>query len=200
MAETVVRFENVELRLDDPAISDTERPVINAVSKKLACCAEHKARIGPELYELQTLTKLNVSCEMVGFNVWGHVYLVQRQPLVESPHEPYPDFWHTLGSGLEPYEEWENVFVSVARKFGEHVVLEHITYVNPVGYPPIAHDLPRGPYLLQIFIARIVGIATNPRGRFFNRAEIPWDDLVPSHKNIILPAAFRKYDTKRFSW
>lgn len=198
MAE--VEATEVVFDTEDPAIADTERPVMRAVLQKLACCAKYKARIGPELYELQTLTKLNVSCEMVGFNDRGQVYLVQRLPLVDSPHEPYPDCWHALGSGLEPSDHWEDVFIRVARKFGEYVVLDHITHVEPVGYPPIANDPPRGPYLLQIFIARIVGMPTNPRGRFFSRVEIPWDDLVTSHKNIILPSAFRQYDTKRFSW
>ena|SRR3989344_1437805 len=198
MAGAIIRFENIELQVEESVVHEWERPVIIAVLRKLACCVEHKARIGPELYELRARMKLNVSCEMVGFNNDGQVYLVQRPSCAESPHEPYPEKWHAPGSGTEPYEEWEDVFVRVAREFGEYIVLDHITHVEPVGYPPLTPAPPRATHLLQVFVAQIVGMPTNPRGRFFSRAEIPWSDLVACHKDIILPSALKWYDEVGF--
>src|SRR3989344_323757 len=189
----MVAFDSSTLYTRDPVIHDFERPVMQAVLQKLACCAEYHARLG-NLHELQTLTKLNVSCEMVGFSTDGRVYLVQRPSVEEKPDEPYPLKWHALGSGVEPYEHWEDVFVRVAKKLGKHVVFEHTKYVPPIGYPLIAHDPPRGPYLLCIFTTHLYGDPTNPRGRFLSRDEVSKLDLVESHRNIILPTAFRWYD------
>lgn len=142
--------------------------------------------------------KIAISCEMVGFNDEGQVYLVQRPSLVESPDEPYPEKWHAPSSGIEPYEGWEDVFVRIARKFGERVVFDHIIHVETIGYPPIVHDPPRGSYLLQIFIARIVGVPTNPRGRFFPREQVFQLDTVRSYMDVIFPAAVEWYDAVGF--
>ena len=86
-AERVVQFENMVMRIDNPSITSEEREVIRAVLQKLAGCALQKARLG-DLYEQKTLTQLNVSCEMVGFNDRGQVYLVQRPSREESSYEP----------------------------------------------------------------------------------------------------------------
>lgn len=193
MIKQAVQFGRIDFYPDDPAISDNERFIMRTVLKKLETCARAKAKLG-DLYELQTLTKLNVSCEMVGFNNEGEVYLVQRLSKEEKSDEPYPLQWNAPGTGIEPYEHWEDVFIRVARKFGKNVVLEGIKFVSPLGYPPIAHDPPRGPYLLCIFIASIYGNPDNPRGRFFGHEEMFQLNLVESHKNIILPTAIQAHN------
>ena len=204
MTDTSVTFDRVVLNVSDPAITDAERPVLKAALQKLTICAKANARLG-DLYELQTVTKLNVSCEMVGFNDIGQVYLVQRPSKEEKPDEPYPLMWHALGTGIEPYDghgnvvKWEDVFKTVARKFGNDVVLHNIAHVPPIGYPLIAQDPPRGPYLLCVFTAILHGTPSNPRGRFFTQLEAALKlDLVASHRDIVLPAAFHWYHKNIF--
>jgi hypothetical protein len=194
--EQVTAFWNAKLNSLSPAIEASHRQILHAALAKLAACAKVNARLG-DLYEPQTRTKLNVSCEMVGFNEDMQVYLVQRPSKEEKPDEPYPLKWHTLGTGIEPFGDsgnviqWEDVFVTVARKFGKNVVLKNIQHVPPIGYPHIAHDLPRGPYQLDIFRADIVGQPDNPRGAWFGLKEALQLDLVDSHRKIILPAFSR---------
>jgi hypothetical protein len=189
MTESIIRLANVEVLPDNPVISEAERYLMHVVLQKLATCAKANARLG-DLYEPQTLTKKNVSCEMVGYNERGEVYLVQRPSKEEKPDEPFPLQWHVPGSGLEPYDHWEDVFMRVARKFGEDVILQNIKFVSPTRYPYIVHDPPRGPYLLQIFTATICGKPDNPRGMWFTKAEAMKLDLVESHRKYILPAGF----------
>jgi len=46
-------------------------------------------------------------------------------------------------------------------------------------------------YLAQIFAVWVDAEPKNPRGKFFSPNKIPWDRLVKSHREVIIPEGLR---------
>lgn len=131
----------------------------------------------------------NVSTEGVFFNEHEEVYLIKRPSLAMTPHEPYPDKWHSPGETHGSHESNHDVFKRlIHEELGSIKVLEQLGPFFQEG-----HDPPRAWYELLITPALIRGVPNaDARGKFFNIGKIPWDDLVGSHRTIILPLAIKE--------
>lgn len=136
----------------------------------------------------------NVSTEGVFFNEHEEIYLIQRPSLSMKPHEPYPDMWHSPGETHG--DEWNNeVFTRlIPEELGDVKILRQLGPFLAEG-----HDPPRGRYVLLITPTLIRGTPNaDARGKFFTIRDIPWDQLVASHREKILPRAIE--EAKKAGW
>lgn len=195
MAEEKHVFDKITFHADDPVLSETDRLIVLAVLRKLAVCARVKTRLGPEIAEARTLMKKNISTELVVFD-GDKVYLQKRDSLKKNPHEPYPDMYCAWGTGHEPFDSAEDTFLRTQKKLGEKFPLAMPVEVFPKRgeYLPEAQDSRRGVYQLRIFVTVVMGDILYPNGQWFFPKDIPWDMLVPSHRDIILPRAMDEYE------
>lgn len=170
----------------DPGSTDWTLEETEAAAKildKIAYCHGQGKGVPVRVFEAHLRSKKNISSEVVITNADGEVYLIQRPSMAQSPHEPYPELWHTPGVTHLESEVIPDTFKRLeAREFGG-VKLQNVTWVDKAE----VKDPPRGRYLLLIFYAHVDAEPKNPRGRFFRAGEIPWDELVPAHRDIILP-------------
>lgn len=197
MGTQTFSFNKVVFDSDDPDSSETDRLIVYAALRKLATWARVNTRLGSEIAEARTLMKKNISTELVIFNVNdGMVYLQKRDSLEKNSHEPYPDMYCAWGTAHEPFDSVEDTFFRVQKKLGTLFPLAMPVEVFPKRgeYLPEAQDPPRGVYQLRIFVTVLLGGTVNSTGRWFLPKDIPWDKLVPSHRDIILPRALEEYE------
>ena len=158
-----------------------------AFLEKIAYCQDQGKGMPGPVFEAHVRSKKNISTQIVIHNGAGEVYLIQRPTREQNPSEAYPGKWHSPGvtHGKNELTDPDTFNRLVAREFGG----VEFTGAVEMGSPEVK-DAERGTYLLRVFLAGIDGAPKNPRGRFFARSEIPWDDLVASHRDVILPTAF----------
>ncbi len=181
----------------DPAISDPVRHMLRAAYRKRATLNRAKTRTG-DLFEEDALGTLNISFEPVPFNAVGQIYLEQRPPLEEKPHERYPNMWAGMGAVIDHYERLEDAWARVVKKFeGARIIQAVPVSLNGI-LPRHVFDPDRGPFVLHVVAVLLEGIPNNPHGKFFTREELWGLDLVGSHRDIILPAALQWYDEVGF--
>lgn len=196
MAEEKRVFGKIVFDTGDPTLSETDRLLVLAVLQKLSACARANTRLGSEIAEARTRMQKNISTELVIFNVNdGMVYLQKRDSREKNPHEPYLDRYCAWGTGHEPFDSVEDTFFRVQKKLGAKFSLAMPVEVFPKRgeYMPEAQDPPRGVYQLRIFVTVLMGSVLHPNGYWFSPNDIPWDKLVPSHRDIILPRALDEY-------
>lgn len=191
-------FKNIVFNPDDPDLSETDRLVVYAALRKLTACARVNARLGPTIAEERTRMKKNISTEMCIFQgVSGRtqVYLQKRDSLAKNPLEPYPDMYCAWGTGHEAFESVSDTFYRVQKKLGTEFPLAIPVEMFPKEgeYLLEAEDSPRGVYLLRIFVTVPMGNAVSPNGHWFCIEDIPWNELVPSHRHVIIPRAIQKF-------
>lgn len=143
-----------------------------------------KSLPGP-VFEGHLAGKKNVSTEGVFFN-GDSVYLIKRSSRLENASEPYPDMWHSPGVTHYPLESNQQGFARlIKRELGDVEILDQCGPFLGEG-----HDLPRARYVLLTTPTLIRGAPNaDARGKLFRISEIPWDDLIASHRTTILPLA-----------
>lgn len=166
--------------------TEEEVSVAVAVLQKIAYCQNMGKGFPGEVFEAHVVSKKNISTEVVIFDNEGRVYLIERPSLAENPSEPYPGQLHSPGvtHGKNEFTMFDTFQRLEKREFGG-VALENIEHVaeQEVGDPQ------RGIYLLRIYTATTNEEPKNPRGKFYRPEDIPWDRLVESHRDVILPIA-----------
>lgn len=155
---------------------------------------EVRRRLPGPVFEGFRQNMKNVSTEGVFFNERGEVYLIRRPSLETKPHEPYPNMWHSPGETHS--DEWNgDVFKRlIPEELGQIEILDQLGPFLDEG-----HDLPRARYVLLITPTLIRGTPNaDARGRFFRISDIPWDQLVASHREKILPHAIQ--EARKAKW
>lgn len=181
--------------MSDVLLPNWSRADINVavmVLGKIVDFTRAKRPLPSEVFELMTQAKKNISTEAVVFNPRGELYLVRRPSVLDSPHEPYPDQWHSPGVTHNAYESNAEALVRLLdRELGSVTVVEqHDVGVEEVDGPP------RGRYLLMIKVVLVRGESlSGSRGQFVATTNIPWEHLVESHRTTIIPAAINKART-----
>lgn len=141
----------------------------------------------PEVFEAHVKTYRKTSTEVVFFDTEGRIFLSYRPE--ENVHDPYRGKWHSPGvthlrddKGSQPYLRLLRTEIS------EGSVNIDGPYL--VGEKP-SDEPQRGPYNLRIHIARVFDgeQSLRSKGTFFPIDEIPYDQLVESHRNIVIPTA-----------
>lgn len=166
-----------------------EKLVACAILEKIAYCQNRggDAPLPGEVFEAHCRSKVNVSTELVLVNDNGDVYLVKRPEAGENPTDPYAGLLHAPGATWNKGESFKDTFDRLRRSEG-------ISFTEPVRRDVrVMRDDKRGTYLACIFVALATRLSTNPRGKFFPIAEIPWDKLVRSHAEVVLPAGLGMY-------
>ncbi len=183
-------------RLVDPTTTvwtEEERVAALDVLAKIALCEKEGMRL-ENIHEARTRGAVkNISTEAVCFNEKdSSVYLIERPSLEENPDEAYPHAKHSPGVTHGALETDEMALERlIAREFGG-VKPNEVRFIGKEN----ATDPPRGLYLLliHVLIFKWGAEPKNLKGRFYRREEIPWDELIQSHKNIILPKALKWWD------
>ena len=154
------------------------------ILEKIARCQDHDYGVPGKVFEAHLRSKKNISTEMGIFDALGRIYLIQRPTLAENPNEPYPGQYHSPGvtHGKNEFTDPDTIQRLVNREFGGVQIVD----LRKVDERDI-RDEQRGMYRLLIFVGRVEAEPKNSRGRFFDLNEIPWDQLVKSHREIILP-------------
>ncbi len=161
-----------------------------AVLRKIAHCYDTVGRIPGKVYEAHLRSKKNISTEMVVFNERGEVYLIERPPLEENPSEPFPGELHSPGvTHLQGEFTEPDTFNRLVRsEFGGRS-LRMVQKAEELDHS----EAMRGMYRLIIYVGMTDGEPVNPRGRFYGINEIPWDRLVASHREVVVPAGIRHF-------
>ncbi len=187
------REHSVTIEARSTGWSPGEEKVAIDVLQKIACCEDAGKGLPIAVFEAFVAAKKNISTEVVVFNERGGIYLIQRKSREESPTEPYPNQWHTPGVTHQKNETHEGAFARlVKREFGEMPILRRSFVDDREGADP-----PRGPYILRIFAVELAAAPKNPRGRWFSVDDIPWEELVPGHRNTIIPLALAHHKLAR---
>ena len=168
--------------------TEEETKTTLAVLAKMANCQRATGRLPLSVFEAFTAAKLNVAFEIVCFDAEGRVLLGRRPSKKENPDEPYPGLWHSFGVTLRSFEAPEEAMKRFVATEATLAKLEFVGWawsVNP----------PRGPYIQLIFWAEV---EEEPQtGELFKEEDIPWDELVPSHREILLPKALAAWKARK---
>lgn len=186
MNEVIINTVSVEWTED-------EKFLWNGMRKKLALCFEKGARLG-QIYEDFLALKKNISTEAAIFNQEGMLYVVRRPSKDEKVEEPYPNMEHCPGTTHELQDAFPDTVLRIGiREFNKPLL--HVVPVFPEAgkFLPEVQDPPRGPYLQCVIVAMAPGDPINKRGRFVPIGQIPWDQMVASHRNVVIPEALRFY-------
>lgn len=112
---------------------------------------------------------------------------IKRPSKEEKPDEPYSDRDHTPGVTHNKHDTIADTFKALEKREFGGVAMSSVDFVGIAE----AQDPPRGPYLLLIHAATIDATPVNPRGRWVAIKDIPWEDLVTSHREKIIPTALK---------
>ena len=159
-----------------------------AVLAKMANCQKNTGRLPRPVFESFAGAKLNVSLEIVCFDANGRGALGQRPTHDKNPDEPYPGLWHSFGVTIGTFEAPP---LALQRFFKTEAAPVSVDFVDWIW----TWDPPRGPYILLIHIAELKG--QPPAGEFFAERDIPWGDLVPSHRKVIIPKALAAWKARK---
>lgn len=155
------------------------------VLEKIKNFQDHLVRLPERVFEAHARSKKNVSTEMVAFNDLGQIYLIRRPSFEKNPNEPYPNQLHVPGATLKRSETLQTSIERLERRElrGVRCSKTHLVDCSEV------YDEQRGGYILRIVLARTRSQSVNSRGKFYAISDIPWKELVSSHRDIILPKA-----------
>ena len=105
--------------------------------------------------------------------------------LAEDPAEPYPGLLHSLGVTHRTENGTQAMLRLLEMEVGADVTLDGPHRVVELDIPPDA----RGIYEMRIHIARVTCGTIRTKGEFYDWCTLDYDELVWSHKAIILPIA-----------
>lgn len=176
------------------AWTDEEKDYGKAVLQKISHCEDERARLGP-MFEPWVGAKKNISTEIVLFNNREEIYLIRRPSKEEKPDEPYADRDHTPGVTHNKHDVIADTFKALEKREFGGVAMSSVASVGVAE----AQDPPRGPYLLLIHAATIDATPVNPKGRWVAIKDIPWDNLVTSHREKIIPAALEWWEKHKMA-
>lgn len=175
--------------------TDEEKGVGKAILQKISFCEDERARLGP-MFEPWVKAKKNISTEVVLFNDREEIYLIRRPSKEEKPDEPYPNQDHTPGVTHNKHDTIADTFKALEKREFGGVAMSSVDFVGINE----AQDPPRGPYLLLIHVATIANaMPVNPRGRWVAIKGIPWNNLVTSHREKIIPAALEWWEQHKMA-
>nr|AQS32888.1 hypothetical protein [uncultured bacterium] len=164
---------------DSAEWTDQEKLIAVSVLNKIVFCQLKRVLLPSVVYEAHLAGKKNVTTELLLIKD-GKLFLVKRPSRKENPNEPYPDLWHSTGVTHLSTELESEALKRLSESEG--VIFQG---VRSLAYAEI-HDPPRAKYLAHIMIADLIKYS-NPRGRLFSREEIPWHDMIGSHRNVLVP-------------
>jgi hypothetical protein len=138
-----------------------------------------------DVYEVWLTTFKKISTEMVIVNAQGEIYLARR---TQSPLDPYAGQLHAPGV-VHLYNErnegaWQRL---VNNELGPDAVFD-----GPHFLCELENNEPvRGLLQMRIHMTRLITSSTKLTrvGRFYPVKEIPWSELVKSHREIVVPLA-----------
>lgn len=164
--------------------TDDEIRLATAILEKIAFCQQQTDTGLPgHVFEAHLRGKKNVATELVLLNDRREIYLVRRPTREENTSEVFPGALHSPGvihmARETLADTFERLRVREGIPFQTPVLACEEEYLDPV----------RGMYFLRIFIALATGEPINPRGKWFAIADIPWSEVVASHRDIIIPMA-----------
>lgn len=164
--------------------TDDEKDYGKVILQKISFCEDERARLGP-MFEPWVEAKKNISTEVVLFNDRYEIYLIRRPSKEEKPDEPYPNQDHTPGVTHNKHDKLPDTFKALEKREFGGVAMNSVDFVGIAE----VQDPPRGPYLLLVHAATIDAAPVNPRGRWVAIKDIPWENLVTSHREKIIPMA-----------
>ncbi len=171
-----------------------EREVAVQVHNKIRTCALAGKPIPANVFEAQAGSKKNVSTEGVFINLDGEIYIVKRKSLLEKDTEPYPDMWHTPGVMHAANEDLDQTYARLVKsELGDDITI--IERRGPIAIE--AEAPPRAKFTMLIMPTLISGMPSKA-GKFVQVTDIPWDQLIPCHRDQILPTALK--DARRAGW
>lgn len=158
------------------------------VMRKIAYCQKNGERLPGPVFEAHVESKKNVSTELVVFDAEGSVLLIERPSLSENPTEPFPGELHVPGATHMLETE------SAAMR---RLIDQELDGLSILGRRKILEveslNSKRGIYRMIIYAALASGIPKDSHARFHPPALIPWDRLLRSHREVVLPAALQYY-------
>ncbi len=170
---------------------ETHEDLAVRVFQEIRTAQRNKQGMPPAIYEAFLPTHTKKSTELVIFDDTGRIYLVRRPSKEQKPSEPYPNQLHSPGVTHQTGETWETSFQRLRdTELGPNAVL-----IEPVFAGIKSVDDPvRGLYDLHIYVTRLEGgeLMAGADAKFYKLSEIPQDELVASHRDIILPNAIVK--------
>lgn len=142
-----------------------------------------------EIFEEFLKIKKNISTEVVIFNREGKIYLRRRPSEQENSSEPFQNQLHSLGVTHRKNEYLHDTLVRLRKQELGNSKIKTLSEV----FPPVeAKDPQRGIYLCRIFIGEIDDLPQDANQGYFRKEEIPWNELVPSHRDSIIPYALNR--------
>jgi hypothetical protein len=142
-------------------------------------------RIPPDVFEAHAKTCNKISYECFLFDKDGKVYLEYRPP---SATDPYAGQLHSLGVTRLTNELEQAAWRRLLRdEIGKDANLDGPHFCS--GIDSIEPE--RGLYHMRVHIARVSAFSfvSKANGRFYAVNEIPYDDMVKSHRELLLPIA-----------
>ena len=168
------------MKQDSTEWTEEEQKIAIKVMKKFANCAKQKARIPQAVFEANLEGNKSVNSD-VAVILWPRrIYLPRR-----GPSESFAGKLHLPGAThrYETLEEATGRLLDTELKmFGfKHEDLEWLTLLD-------LQDLPRAPAQSNLYAVRSFGDVPKDLLKDFYRAdEIPWDQVVESHRTVTLP-------------
>jgi hypothetical protein len=141
-----------------------------------------------DVFEELSKCHKKVATELMVFDTVGRILLIRRPGLEESPAEAFPGQLHGPGVTHKPLERAEDAWQRLKEKeLGGAVILDGPHRVDDTeNIQP-----PRG-MILQILHIVLVDAETLPENEkqsFYCVDSIPWDELVTTHRDVLVPSA-----------
>ena len=176
-------------------LTDDDWPILTNLLVKLANTQPWR----PETYEALARCVVNPAIETV---IWRRgpahgelqFFLAHRPTKEEQPSEPFPEMLAGLGTIFRKTDAREtDPRIAFARLEERELKPARFKYPPELAALRLVNDPARGVFLCCIHLAEIKG--TPAKGKFYPAQPLP-DNLVPSHRDIILPTAFKVLEEK----
>lgn len=170
-----------------------------AILQKMSFCQEGPEGLPVEIFEKFLQIKKNISTELVAFNTRGELFLRRRPSRAQNPSELFPRQWHSLGVTHGKNEYLRDTFARLKKQELGGGEIKNIAEVLP---PVEAKDPQRGIYLCRVFVGETDDLPQDDTQRYFSEDTIPWEELVLSHRTVIIPQAlaYRRLLVKSGIW
>ena len=168
--------------VDNREWTPVERAVAVAILTKYANCVRARVVIPEPVFEANLLGNKSVNTDVAVIHTskeGKRIYLSRRTSSeIFTGKLHLPGVTHRYESLLEATQRLLNTELSVFNF--------QIADLTPLGVLDL-QDLPRGPVQSNLYLARIDSVPEGLEKDFYIASEIPWDDILVSHKTVTLP-------------